>query len=104
MITTYCGPVKDYEVADMESVQGKLLSEIKTSKFVRGDKVILKSGPLKGYDARVSSVSGVVIKVKVIATILGFTGHEVSCAEDQLERKAELQNTVVQNINKTTGV
>jgi transcription antitermination factor NusG len=97
-VTTYCGPVKDYEVADMEAVQGKLLSEIKASRFIRGDKVILKAGPLKGYDARVSSTSGAVIKVRVTATILGFTGHEVACTEDQLERKTELQNTEVQNI------
>ena len=97
-VTTYCGPVNDYEIDDMQAVQGKLLSEIKASKFSKGDKVILKAGPLKGYEARVDSVTGSVIKVKVLATILGFTGHEVACNETQLELKAELQNTEVQDI------
>ena len=97
-VTTYCGPVNDYEIDDMRAVQGKLLSDIKASKFTSGDKVTLKDGPLKGYEARVSSVSGSIIKVRVIATILGFTGHEVACSEEQLELKAELQNTEVQDI------
>jgi transcription antitermination factor NusG len=97
-VTTYCGPVEDHEIRVMEEAQGKLISDLKASKFLKGDRVLLKDGPFKGYEARVASVSGGVVKVRIDATILGHSGHEVIYPEDQLERKTELQNTQVQDI------
>jgi transcription antitermination factor NusG len=97
-VTTYCGPVSEQEIVSMEEVQGKLITELKASKFKRGDSVILKDGPFKGFEAKVSSVTGDIVKVRIDAKILGASGHEVVYPEDQLERKTELQNTEVQNI------
>ena len=97
-VTTYCGPVEDHEISRMEEAQGKLISELKASKFRKGDPVLLKDGPFKGYEARVTSVNGGVVRVKIDATILGHSGHEVVYPEEQLERKTELQNTEVQDI------
>ena len=97
-ITTYCGPVTEHEIGQMQKAQGKLITELKTSKFKKGDPVILKEGPFKGFEGRVSSVNRDVVKVRIKAKILGASGHEVIYPEDQLERKTELQNTEVQNI------
>lgn len=97
-VTTYCGPVSEHEIHLMEAVQGKLISELKASQFSQGDRVILKDGPFKGYEARVSSVRGDVVRVRIDAVILGTSGHEMVYPEDQLERKSELQNTEVQDI------
>ncbi len=97
-VTTYCGPVSENEIKCMEAAQGKLITELKTSKYHRGDKVILKEGPFKGFDATVSSTSRDVVKVRIDVQILGASGHEVAYPEDQLERKTELQNTEVQDI------
>jgi len=97
-VTTYCGPVAEHEIKQMEEAQGKLITELKTSKFKNGDPVILKDGPFKGYEAKVSSTSGDTVKVRIDASILGTTGLEVAYPEEQLERKTELQNTEVQDI------
>jgi len=97
-VTTYCGPVSEQEIRLMEEAQGKLITELKASKYQKGDRVILKDGPFKGYEAKVSSTKGDVVKVRLDATILGISGHEVVYPEDQLERKTELQNTEVQDI------
>ncbi len=99
-VTTYCGPVSVEEIQRMQDAQGKLITELKASKFSKGDNVILTDGPFKGFDAKVSSVSGVTVKVKIVAKILGFTDHEVIYPEDQLEHKTELQNTEVQDIER----
>jgi len=82
----------------MQQAQGKLLSDLKTSKFVEGDSVLLKDGPFKGYDAHVLSGKGGMVRVRIDATILGTSGHEISYPEDQIEHKSELQNADVQNI------
>ncbi len=97
-VTTYCGPVSKREINLMEEAQGKLITELKSSKYKTGDKVILKEGPFKGYEALVSSTKGDVVRVRLDATILGISGHEVVYPEDQLERKTELQYTEVQDI------
>lgn len=97
-VTTYCGPVSEEEIERMQEAQGKLITELKASKFRKGDKVVLKDGPFKGFEAQVSSVNGDVVKVRINAKILGASGHEVVYPEDQLERKTELQNTEVQDI------
>lgn len=97
-VTTYCGSVGEQEIQLMEAAQGKLISELKTSQFRKGDCVLLKDGPFKGYEAMVSSVNKQVVKVRIDAVILGSSGHEVVYPEDQLERKTELQNTKVQDI------
>ncbi len=97
-VTTYCGPVTCQEIQHMQDVQGKLITELKASKFKRGDQVILKDGPFKGFEAKVSSASGEVVRVKITAKILGSSGHEVVYPEEQLEHKTELQNTEIQDI------
>jgi len=97
-VTTYCGPVSEKEIEQMQAAQGKLITELKASKFKKGDSVVLKDGPFKGFEAKVSSVSGDVVKVRIDAKILGASGHEVVYPEDQLERKTELQNPEVQDI------
>lgn len=97
-ITTYCGAVPEYEIKRMEEAQGKLITELKTSKYRKGDRVILKAGPFKDYEAKVSSTKGDVVRVRLDATILGISGHEVVYPEDQLEHKTELQNTEIQDI------
>ena len=98
-ITTYCGPVLEAEIMIMQSAQGKLLSELKTSKFKPGDSVLLKGGPFKGYEAEIVSVIKGQVKLRVDATFLGSSGHEVAYPEEFIERKPELQNAEVQNIN-----
>jgi transcription antitermination factor NusG len=81
----------------MRAAQGKLLSEIKASRFKKGDTVTLLQGPFKGYDAKVISVKGENIKVMVHATLLG-SPVEMSYTETEVERKSELQNIEVQDI------
>jgi len=81
----------------MMEAQGKLLSEIKASRFKRGDKVVLLQGPFKGFEAEVISVTGEKIKVKIYASLLG-SPVEMSYTEADVERKSELQNIEVQDI------
>ena len=97
-VTTYCGPVSEQEIEKMQEAQGKLITELKASQFKKGDRVILKDGPFKGFEGRVSSANANVVRVVIDATILGARDHEVIYPEDQLERKTELQNTEVQDI------
>jgi transcriptional antiterminator NusG len=97
-ITTFAGIVSDEEIKVMENAQGKLLSEVKSSRFTIGDNVSLLSGPFKGFEALVLGIEGDQIKVKIDARILGQTGIELVFKEDQVERKAELQNAGVQDI------
>ncbi len=97
-VTTYCGPVSEKEIKHMEEAQGKLITELKISKYQKGEKVILKEGPFKGFDAIVSATTGDIVRVQINVQILGVLGHEVVYPEDQLERKNELQNIEVQNI------
>jgi transcription antitermination factor NusG len=96
-VTTYVGTVEQHEIDLMMEAQGKLLSEIKASRYERGDKVVLLHGPFKGYEAAVISVKGENIKVMVHATLLG-SPVEMSYTEAEVERKSELQNIVVQDI------
>jgi len=97
-VTTYCGEVQDYEIDRMREAQGKLLSELKASKFSRGDRVVIKDGPFKSWDAKVVSISGKNIRVRINAVILGSSEHEILYSEEHLERKTELQNIEVQDI------
>lgn len=97
-ITTFAGEVSDQEIAKMEAVQGKLLSDIKSSKFCKGDNVLIISGPFKGFEANVVSVRPDQIKVNVDAKILGQQGMELLFTEESLERISDLTATSVQNI------
>lgn len=97
-VTKYCGLTGEEEIAKMEKCQGKLYSDLKTSKFTKGDTVIFKEGPFKGWEACVISVSSGNVKARIDANILGASSHEVVYSEEKLERKAELQNIVVQDI------
>ncbi len=96
-ITTYAGPVGQHEIDLMREAQGKLLSEIKASRFKKGDRVTLLKGPFKDFDAEVTAVTGDKIKVKVNATLLG-SPVEMAYTEDEVERKSSLQNIEVQDI------
>jgi transcription antitermination factor NusG len=81
----------------MMRAQGKLLSEIKASRFVGGDMVDLLQGPFKGFEAEVVSVTGDKIKVKIKATLLG-SPIEMTYIESQIEHKSELRNIEIQDI------
>jgi len=96
-LPTYAGPCEQHEIDEMRAAQGKLLSEIKASRFSSGDMVTLLHGPFKGFDAKVTSVRGENIKVMVNATLLG-SPVEMSYTEAEVERKSELQNIEVQDI------
>jgi len=96
-ITTYAGPCEQHEIDEMRAAQGKLLSEIKASRFKKGDVVTLLHGPFKGFDAKVTGVKGENIKVMVHATLLG-SPVEMSYTDTEVERKSELQNIEVQDI------
>lgn len=97
-VTTYAGQATDAEIKVMEESQGKLLSELKSSKYAKGDKVVLLDGPFKGFEARVLKADGDTVQVEIGARLLGAAGVELVYAEDQVERKTELQNTEVQDI------
>ena len=97
-ITTFAGSVTDLEVQRMQEAQGKLLTEIKNSKYAKGDKVMLLTGPFAGFEAKVTRVEGETIRVKVGAKLLGQSGVDVVYHEDQVERKSELQNMEIQDI------
>jgi len=97
-ITTFAGPVSHEEIEIMQEAQGKLLTEIKSSKFVKGDTVILLTGPFKGFEAKIVHVEGETIQVKVNAKLLGQSEIEIPYHEDQVERKSELQNIEIQDI------
>jgi transcriptional antiterminator NusG len=96
-VTTYAGTVSEEEINTMEEAQGKLLTEIKTSRFKIGETVVLLEGPFKDFDAKVTSVDGDVIKVRVEAQLLG-KGVDMVFQEDSVEHKSELQNIKVQDI------
>lgn len=98
-ITTFAGAVAEFEIQRMQEAQGKLLTEIKASRFSKGDTVVLLSGPFRGFDATVICADGEIVRVKVAAKLLGQAGVEMPYHEDQIERKTELQNTEVQDIN-----
>ena len=98
-ITTFAGAVTEFEIQRMQEAQGKLLTEIKASRFTKGDTVMLLTGPFKGFEAKVVRVEGEAIRVQVGAKLLGQSGIDMVYHEDQIERKTELQNTEVQNIN-----
>ncbi len=98
-VTTHCsGTVSDQEIDEMQATQGKLYDDLRTSRFSQGDTVVFKEGPFKGWEARVVSVTRGTVRALIEASILGSTQHEVVYPEDQLEKKPELQNTVVQDI------
>lgn len=96
-VTTYAGTVEDHEITRMEEAQGKLLTEIKTSRFSIGETVVLLDGPFKGFDGIVTTIHKSVVTVKVDAQLLG-KAVEIAFKEDSLERKSALQNTEVQDI------
>lgn len=98
-ITTFAGAVTDSEIQQMQEAQGKLLTEIKASRFIKGDMVMLLTGPFKGFEAKVVRVEGEAIRVKVSAKLLGQSVIDMVYHEDQIERKTELQDTEVQDIN-----
>ncbi len=97
-ITTFAGIVADAEIQAMQEAQGKLLVEIKDSKFTKEDTVMLLTGPFAGFEAKVTHVEGEIVRVKVSAKLLGQSGVEVVYHEDQVEHKSELQNTEIQDI------
>jgi transcription antitermination factor NusG len=97
-ITTYAGPIHKHEIDIMREAQGKLISEIKASRYKKGDIVVLLSGPFKGFEADVSEVTGDVIKVEVRAKLLGQSGVEMIYKEDQIEHKSELEGAEVQDL------
>ncbi len=97
-VTTYAGQATAAEIKIMEESQGKLLSDLKASRYVKGDKVVLLDGPFKGFEARVLKANGETVQVEIGARFLGAAGVELVYAEDQVERKTELQNTEVQDI------
>ncbi len=97
-ITTFAGPVADDEIVCMQEAQGKLLTDIKESKFAKGDTVMLLTGPFTGFEAKVTGVEGEVVKVRIGAKLLGQSGVDIVYHEDQVERKSELQNTEIQDI------
>ncbi len=96
-VTTYAGTVTDDEIHCMQEAQGKFLSDIKTSRFVSGEIVVLLDGPFKNFDGTVLEIEGDHVKVRVDAQLLGKP-VEMVFQEDLLERKRELQNTEVQDI------
>ena len=96
-ITTYAGPVDQHEIDLMREAQGKLLSEIKASRFKKGDTITLLHGPFKGFDAEVISVTGEKIKANVHATLLG-SSVEMTYTEAEVVHKSKFQNTEVQDI------
>lgn len=96
-ITTYAGPVEEHEIVRMQEAQGKLITDLKLSRFSKGDIVFLLEGPFKNFEGRVVGTEGDVVKVRIDAQIFG-KGVEMSFKEDNLERKTELQNTEVQDI------
>ena len=97
-ITTFAGTVEDHEIVAMEAIQGKLLTEIKASKYKKGDTVVLLTGPFKSFDAMVVNTRVDQVKVKINAKILGQSGIDLVFAEDQIEHKSKLQNPGVQTI------
>jgi transcriptional antiterminator NusG len=96
-VTTYAGTVEDHEITRMEEAQGKLLTEIKTSRFTLGETVVLLDGPFKGFDGTVTEIHRTAVTVRVDAQLLGKP-VDIAVKEDGLERKSALQNTVVQDI------
>lgn len=96
-VTTYAGTVEEEEITRMEQAQGKLLTEIKTSRFSIGETVVLLDGPFKDFDGIVTEINRSTVTVKVDAQLLGKV-VEVALKEDSLERKSALQNTEVQDI------
>jgi len=96
-VTTYAGTVEDHEITRMEEAQGKLLTEIKTSRFTLGETVVLLEGPFKGFDGTVTEIHRLAVTVRVDAQLLGKP-VDITVKEDGLERKSALQNTVVQDI------
>jgi len=96
-VTTYAGTVTDDEISRMQDAQGKLLTEIKTSRFVLGETVVLLEGPFRSFEGKVISLDRGVVKVQVSAHLLGKP-VEMVFKEDSLERKSELQNMEVQDI------
>lgn len=99
-ITTFAGTVSEDEIARMQAAQGRLLSELKTSKYQSGDQVVLLSGPFKGFDATISHYDGTNLQVCVNATILGQREIRLPVKEEEVDRKTELQNTEVQNLRE----
>ncbi len=97
-VTTYCGPVAEHEIMVMQEAQGKLITELKASKFKKGETVVLKDGPFKGWEAKVLGVNGQFVRVRIEAKILGSSRHEIAYPEEHLEHKTELQNSEVQDI------
>jgi transcription antitermination factor NusG len=81
----------------MQDIQGKLLTEIKTSRFAPDEIVNLLEGPFKGFEGTVIGIYGDVIKVSVDAKILGKSVEMAFC-ESALEHKSRLQNIEVQDI------
>lgn len=96
-VTTYAGLVDDDEIVCMQQAQGKLISEIKNSRFSPGDSVLLLEGPFKGFEGAVIGTEGGVVRVRIGAQILG-QGMEMAFKEDSVERKTELQNIEIQDI------
>ena len=55
------------EITRMEQAQGKLLTEIKTSRFTLGETAVLLEGPFKGFDGTVTEIHRAAVTVRVDA-------------------------------------
>ena len=97
-ITTFAGSVEPEEIIRMEAAQGKLITEVKLSRFNTGDVVILRSGPFESFEAVVIDTASENIKVRIDAQILGQSGISLVFSEDNVEHKSKLQNAGVQAI------
>ena len=97
-VTTYAGPVSDEEIERMQEAQGKLITELRTSRYAQGDSVKILEGPFKNFEGTVTETNGNVVKVSIDARLLGKQGVDMAFHEDNLERKSQLENTEVQDI------
>ena len=95
-ITTFAGIVEEQEIKAMEKSQGKLISEIRVSKFSEGETVRLLNGPFKGMDATIISVDRTSVRALIDTKFLGKEGVEVVCNEEEIEKKSQIVDAKVQ--------
>jgi len=97
-IMTYAGMASEDEMLRMEEAQGKLISEVKASRFAIGDVVRPLSGPFKGFDGSIAGIEGGALSIVIALKILGREKLEMVFSEDQVEKVNKLENARVQNI------
>jgi len=97
-ITTYAGVVTEEEMERMQQAQGKLISEVKASRFSEGETIRLLSGPFKGLEGKVTRIEGSTLNVAVAVEIFGHKQLDMVFSEDQIEKLTTLENVGVQVI------